>query len=69
MKKTLLMSFLLMFMAIVLSGISLEESIAKARQNNKNLLMAMEDVKKAEQTYNDVRAACFRSSLCREHMD
>jgi len=57
MKKALLMSLLLMFMAFGLFGISLEESIAKARQNNKSLLMAMEDVKKAEQTYNDVRGS------------
>ncbi len=57
MKKTLIMSLMLCAMAFGLYGISLEESIAKARQNNKNLLMAMEDVKKAEQTYNDVRGS------------
>jgi len=57
MKKTLLSIILLVFVAFGLFGISLDESIAKARQNNKSLLMAMEDVKKAEQTYNDVRGS------------
>lgn len=52
-KILLILCPLLLFSA--LWGISLEESILQAKQNNKSLLMAAEDVKKAEQTYYDVR--------------
>ncbi|MDD4310237.1 MAG: TolC family protein [Candidatus Cloacimonetes bacterium] len=43
--------------AMSLSAISLEESLDLAKKNNKNLLMALEDVNKAEQTYKDVRGS------------
>jgi outer membrane protein TolC len=54
MKKWLTLISLGMF-AVSLMAISLEESITHAKQNNKELLMAMEDVYKADQTYKDVR--------------
>ncbi len=57
MKKILIISLLLALVSGGLLAISLEDSVAKAKQNNKNLLMALEDVKKAEQTYNDVRGS------------
>lgn len=55
MKKILMMMTCSILLLSALSGISLDESIAQAKQNNKSLLMALEDVKKAEQTYYDVR--------------
>lgn len=42
---------------IGLFGIGLEESIQMARRNNKELLMAHEDVVKADATYYDVRGS------------
>ncbi|MCD8479537.1 MAG: TolC family protein [Candidatus Cloacimonetes bacterium] len=40
---------------LALGAISLEESIEMARRNNKELLMAAEEVSKADETYKDVR--------------
>ena len=54
MKKILLIIAPLLLFSL-LWGIGLEESINQAKKNNKELLMAMEDVYKAEQTYKDVR--------------
>lgn len=54
MKKRILTA-LLCLSAVLACGITLEESIASARKNNKELLMAQEEVLKAEQTYYDVR--------------
>lgn len=42
---------------IALSAISLEESLELARRNNKTLLMAAEEVSKADATYRDVRGS------------
>ena len=39
----------------LLSAVSLQESIEMARGNNRQLLIAKEEVEKAKQTYNDVR--------------
>ncbi|NLK50281.1 MAG: TolC family protein [Candidatus Cloacimonetes bacterium] len=41
---------------LVLNGIGLEESIDLAKQNNRNLLIAKEEVEKAKNTYYDVRS-------------
>jgi|GEM_PF-5659731 len=57
MKISLLTLSFALLMSWGLHAISLDESIAMAKMNNKSLLMAMEDVKKAEQTYNDVRGS------------
>lgn len=54
MKRTALILCLLLFTYSMFS-ITLEESLALARQNNKALQMAREEVEKARQTYNDVR--------------
>ncbi|MCB5263310.1 MAG: TolC family protein, partial [Candidatus Cloacimonadaceae bacterium] len=42
---------------MMLSAISLEESINMARQNNKNLLMAAREIDKADEQYRDVRGS------------
>jgi len=57
MKKALFTLSFVILMSMGLSAISLDESITMAKANNKSLLMAIEDVKKAEQTYNDVRGS------------
>jgi outer membrane protein TolC len=44
-------------LGVFLSAISLEESIQMAKNNNKTLLMAKEDVFKADETYKDVRGS------------
>lgn len=54
MKRTALILCLLIW-AYGAFAITLEESLALARQNNKTLQMAREEVQKARQTYNDVR--------------
>ncbi|PKN72071.1 MAG: hypothetical protein CVU50_08795 [Candidatus Cloacimonetes bacterium HGW-Cloacimonetes-3] len=54
MKKWFILISVSMF-AMSLLAITLEESIGYAKQNNKELLMAKEDIYKAEQTYKDVR--------------
>ena len=49
MKKSLLIIAPFLITSL-LWGISLDDSISQAKKNNKQLLMAMEDVYKAEQT-------------------
>ncbi len=53
--KRMILSMAIAFWLACLSAISLEESIELARKNNKTLLMAKEDIHKADQTYYDVR--------------
>ncbi|MBM4403894.1 MAG: hypothetical protein FJ042_05870, partial [Candidatus Cloacimonetes bacterium] len=48
------MMMILIFLA-GLSAITLDESIRMARQNNKTLLMAKEDIYKADNQYKEVR--------------
>lgn len=55
MKKSLIIAPFMLF--AMLWGISLDESISQAKSNNKELLMAQEDVYKAEQTYKDVKGS------------
>ncbi len=55
MKKSLIIAPFMLF--AMLWGISLDESINQAKRNNKELLMAQEDVYKAEQTYKDVKGS------------
>ena len=45
----------LLLLIISLSAISLDESVQAALKNNRNLLIAKEEVEKAKMTYNDVR--------------
>lgn len=54
MKKIMLLLLLGTLLASV-GAIGLDESIALARENNKTLLMAREQILKADQTYYDVR--------------
>jgi outer membrane protein TolC len=54
MKKIMIILCLQLLLSAIF-GIALDESISLAKKNNKSLLMAAEDVKKAEQTYYDVR--------------
>lgn len=54
MKRLLLVSGFGLMLCL-LGGIGLEESIDLARQNNRQLLIAKEEVEKAKDTYNDVR--------------
>jgi outer membrane protein TolC len=53
--KRILTLIIALLPALMLSGISLSESLELAQQNNKALLMAREDIFKADQTYYDVR--------------
>lgn len=54
MKRPLLL-ITMIALGLSLSAISLEESLQMAKSNNKTLLMAKEDVFKADETYKDVR--------------
>ena len=45
----------LALLVISISAISLDESVNLALKNNRNLLIAKEEVEKAKMTYNDVR--------------
>lgn len=45
----------LLLLVIGISAISLDESVSMALKNNRNLLIAKEEVNKANMTYNDVR--------------
>jgi hypothetical protein len=40
---------------LALAGITLDESLELAKRNNNSLLIAAEEVNKAEATYRDVR--------------
>ncbi|HOC95105.1 MAG TPA: TolC family protein [Candidatus Cloacimonadota bacterium] len=53
--KRIITCFLATLVLAQIGAISLEESIGLARQNNRKLLMAKEDVLMADQTYNEVR--------------
>ncbi|NMD13202.1 MAG: TolC family protein, partial [Candidatus Cloacimonetes bacterium] len=53
--KQIITCFLATLVLAQIGAISLEESIGLARQNNRKLLMAKEDVLMADQTYNEVR--------------
>ncbi|MDP2173768.1 MAG: TolC family protein [Candidatus Cloacimonadaceae bacterium] len=53
--KKIIFAALMCIITVLAGGITLEESIELARRNNKELLMAREEVLKAEQTYYDVR--------------
>ena len=57
MKKVILMFFL--FATVFLSSLTLEESIELAKQNNKELQKAREEVGKYKQEYNNVRGNLF----------
>lgn len=59
MKKTLIVSALLTLILSSVYAIDLENSIAKAKQNNKELLMAMEEIKKADESYKQVRGSAY----------
>ncbi|MBW6514271.1 MAG: TolC family protein [Candidatus Syntrophosphaera sp.] len=58
MKPTVIIMMLWATISLSL-GIDLEQSIDLARENNKALLMAREEVLKADQTYKDVRGNLF----------
>jgi len=49
MKKTFIVISLLIIILSSGYAIDLENSIAKAKQNNKELLMAMEEIRKADE--------------------
>ena len=55
--KQLIIVILSTICALSLSAISLDESLDMAKKNNKSLLISLEDVNKAEQTYKDVRGS------------
>jgi outer membrane protein TolC len=55
--KKWIMVILSLGCAFALSAISLEESIQMAKQNNKELLKAGEEIKKADEQYRDVRGS------------
>lgn len=55
--KRILTCFLALSALAQIGAISLEESLSLARQNNRKLLMAKEDVYMADQTYKEVRGS------------
>jgi len=59
MRKTLTLFGLLTLLASCVFAIDLENSISKAKQNNKELLMAMEEIKKADESYKQVRGTAY----------
>ena len=59
MKKTFIVLSLLIIILSSGYAIDLENSIAKAKQNNKELLMAMEEIKKADESYKQVRGTAY----------
>jgi len=59
MKKTFIVISLLIIILSSGYAIDLENSIAKAKQNNKELLMAMEEIRKADESYKQVRGTAY----------
>ncbi|MCK9610307.1 MAG: TolC family protein [Candidatus Cloacimonas sp.] len=59
MRKTLTLFGLLTLLTSCVFAIDLENSISKAKQNNKELLMAMEEIKKADESYKQVRGTAY----------
>ncbi len=59
MKKIFVIVVILIKISSLWSSISLESAIKNARENNKELQMAKEDVSIAENNYNDVRGQLF----------
>ncbi|MCB5247809.1 MAG: TolC family protein, partial [Candidatus Cloacimonetes bacterium] len=57
--KHLITAGLALIAAAGLAGISLEESIAQAREHNSSLLMAREELARVDQSYNEVRGGFF----------
>jgi len=59
MKKTLIVLALLTFILSSVYAIDLENSITKAKQNNKELLMAQEEIRKSDESYKQVRGSAY----------
>lgn len=59
MKKTITVLLLLTLMLSSMYAIDLENSITKAKQNNKELLMAQEEIRKADESYKQVRGTAY----------
>jgi outer membrane protein len=57
--KRLVLLIMVVWVGQVLCSLDLEQSITLARENNKSLLMAKEEIKKVDQNYYDVRGNLF----------